>query len=335
MPQSSNMLTTTLSSSRHSCIDCALDMKVDGCSQFEWDVLLARTSPRPRVPVLVDAGANKGYTIARFMALWSGERLRSIWHDEIRKYARAQHSGHLAWNSCGSCFDCRAREPKAVGIPSQAHALELAPSNRALLRYLVNATNLTENVHVHDLAASNASLHMAFPHTAQLIGYEGNTVSSNSMAVRLRPVNATSIDNFMESERLFEVYQLTIDTEGHDAKVLEGAHEALRQRKITVLQFEFGGKWPRTETLAKTVESLGAFGYECFLLARFSPIPISGVCWLDGFGTYSWRNVLCAYKDQHLNVLYTAGAKANKLNTCNRTERNAKHRSVPKRSFGS
>ena len=48
-----------------------------------------------------------------------------------------------------------------------------------------------------------------------------------------------TIDNFCQSHRISAIDILKIDTEGHDLSVLKGARNALCERKIGMIQFEF------------------------------------------------------------------------------------------------
>jgi FkbM family methyltransferase len=52
-------------------------------------------------------------------------------------------------------------------------------------------------------------------------------------------VNCVTIDDFMAESGIDRIAFLKIDTEGHDLSVLKGARNALRDRKIDMIQFEF------------------------------------------------------------------------------------------------
>jgi FkbM family methyltransferase len=52
-------------------------------------------------------------------------------------------------------------------------------------------------------------------------------------------VDCTTIDDFMAEAGIDRIDFLKIDTEGHDLAVLKGARNALRDRKIGMIQFEF------------------------------------------------------------------------------------------------
>lgn len=52
-------------------------------------------------------------------------------------------------------------------------------------------------------------------------------------------IKCTTIDCFMEQEKIDEIRLLKIDTEGNDLKVLQGARHSIEQKKIKIIQFEF------------------------------------------------------------------------------------------------
>lgn len=53
-------------------------------------------------------------------------------------------------------------------------------------------------------------------------------------------VPVETIDNIIESGQISKIHLLKIDVEGHEFEVLEGAKNAIAQRKIGIIQFEFG-----------------------------------------------------------------------------------------------
>ena len=113
------------------------------------------------------------------------------------------------------------------------HLLELLPSNRELLRWLINFTRLSDVAFVHDYAISNAT-YLA-PEPAGKAGYEQLSLKDGDGAdlVRARRGQNTStiqvltLDEFMLRQRLDEVWAVVIDAEGYDALVLEGMRRVL------------------------------------------------------------------------------------------------------------
>ena len=52
-------------------------------------------------------------------------------------------------------------------------------------------------------------------------------------------VECTTLDRFMKDAGIEMIDLLKIDTEGHDLSVLKGARQALHDRRIRMIQFEF------------------------------------------------------------------------------------------------
>ena len=54
-------------------------------------------------------------------------------------------------------------------------------------------------------------------------------------------ISLITIDEFLEKNELSKIDFLKLDVEGHELSVLKGAKQALRERRIKRIQFEFGG----------------------------------------------------------------------------------------------
>ena len=132
---------------------------ITGCSMVPWAQVVADVVPRPAPVIYVNVGANKGYNVAEHMSMWSQHGVTNqLWHQNILKYAQENNRGFLRAYSCGNCGACKSAAPAPhMRSGGHVHVLELTASNRALLRNLIVRTGLTEDVSVHDLAASNAS----------------------------------------------------------------------------------------------------------------------------------------------------------------------------------
>ena len=85
-------------------------------------------------------------------------------------------------------------------------------------------------------------------------------------------VHVTTVDDFLRARRVARVHFLKIDTEGFEKLVLMGALGYLRQRRVRVLQFEYGLNWfaryastaTARATLEEVVRNLEVLGYETF-----------------------------------------------------------------------
>ena len=126
-------------------------------------------------------------------------------------------------------------------------------------------------------------------------------------------VDKLTVDAFLARERLPQIVDLlVIDTEGHDPYVLDGMRGALSLKRITLLEFEYSGKWPAERTLGSTLTSLAAHGYKCYMESRrwYRKIPrdeilapLSPPCWDAALEQRKWSNVMCSHEPRALAML--------------------------------
>lgn len=296
-----------------------------GCTaRYGWLESLLERQPSlftPR-PVLVNVGANKGYAAPHFLSLTSQNRGGSVaaWRQALHEVAHGkiglagqapmQH-GFLAMQLCGACMQCVASRPKKHGRDGgTVHLLELTKQNSELLRHVANATGVGDMVHVHNVAASNVS---ALVHSPSVkLGTEIASVL-HPLNWRIRKhvsdvVEQLSMDEFFEREGLRGTIDVVeIDTEGHDPKVLQGMRGALSQRRVTLLEFEYSGRWAGDQSLEQSLALLAGAGYGCFMEAKRSGkevlAPISPPCWHAAFEMRAWSNVVCSHDPRALSLL--------------------------------
>jgi len=82
-------------------------------------------------------------------------------------------------------------------------------------------------------------------------------------------VPLTTVDAVREKYRLEYIDFVKVDTEGYEMAVLRGMRSSLKARKISMIQFEYGGTWlDAHETLANASELLRECGYVLYRLRR-------------------------------------------------------------------
>ena len=308
--------------------DCVADAafvavrNATGCPSSSWQAVVADAVPRAAPVTMVNVGANKGYALVEFLGLWTQHGVSAkTWSRAIKWYANKTHSKWLASNACGFCGDCRQASPaKHSRSSGVAHALELAANNRALLREVAVETGLAAAIRVHNYAASNMTTSML--HVPIFAGGETRSLQTADDKICQKGgcterVDVTTIDDFFRAQSIASVYHLTIDTEGYDALVLEGAAESLRARRVALLEFEVskGGYWTTRKrpslahyrerrTLRATTRKLDAAGYACFWQTEAGLVPLSGPCWRPEFDMFrTWSNVVCAHEAPVVAVL--------------------------------
>ena len=85
--------------------------------------------------------------------------------------------------------------------------------------------------------------------------------------IAFREVDVTTLDAAFEEHAIDRVDILKTDAEGHDARVLEGASQALADHRVHLVQFEYNEPWALAgSTLASALSRLESHGYTVFLL---------------------------------------------------------------------
>lgn len=144
--------------------------------------------------------------------------------------------------------------PVSSLVGAIAHAIELSNATRHLLRFLVRATNLSDAIFVHDFGASNATGRVGVQRN--FVGFESNAASYRPIPIRNHTAAAlnqprwrpgpservVALDDFAAASGLHRIHMLLVDAEGWDALVVEGARGLLTERRVDILQFEYGGK---------------------------------------------------------------------------------------------
>ncbi len=107
----------------------------------------------------------------------------------------------------------------------------------------------------------------------------------------------TTLDAEYERLKLSHIYMLSIDTEGYDPAVLNGARRILSERHVTFLYFEYHAinMWVKDASLKTTISDLDTFGYDCFLTGNSGLWRLTG-CWDDRYEFRNLCRVVCALR---------------------------------------
>ncbi|KAL1514619.1 hypothetical protein AB1Y20_003713 [Prymnesium parvum] len=219
---------------------------------------------------MVNVGANKGYNVAAFLQLFharaSPAPTNAAWHAALlREPSRVRYA-------CGLCNSCRAPPPRARHhVRVEVHAVELVGSNARTLRRLFRAFGVPGAA--HHLALSNFSgISTYAPQSA--VGLEHIELGSRGGAARAEQVRVDTLDAFAAKQGLEEIALLSIDAEGQDALVLEGAEGMLSTRRVAIVEFEYVGRgfWRQSHeqrrSLLDVLAKLAGHGYSCFWQAN-------------------------------------------------------------------
>lgn len=100
----------------------------------------------------------------------------------------------------------------------------------------------------------------------------GGETSSLSKAFSLESskeieVNVETIDSYFEQNKISTIDLLKIDCEGFDYYVLKGAVKCLENKKIKIIQFEYGDGWQLSGgTITSAAIYLSGFGYKLYAI---------------------------------------------------------------------
>lgn len=106
-------------------------------------------------------------------------------------------------------------------------------------------------------------------------------------------VQVLTIDSLTETMGIDHIDLLKIDTEGAEFDILQGATGLLASKRISVIQFEYGGTYLDANITLKSVyEFLSSFGYKILRLETQKIIPVDS--WNPLLESYCLTNY-CAY----------------------------------------
>ncbi len=152
------------------------------------------------------------------------------------------------------------------GAPFQAVAFE--PSHSALQR-LRARFKADARIALIEAAAGDAPGELIF--VEERDAGKGSTLVPGLGRIKgvQRSVRVTTVDAELARLGWANADFLKIDAEGYDARVIRGALDALQDRRIGVVQFEYNRAWQMAgETLRGCYRMLEAAGYRVFLLKR-------------------------------------------------------------------
>ena len=308
------MAAVTCNASSACCAALAV-AKHSGCPAGRWQdeiapLLAAARQETAANLTYLNVGANKGYNVAELLQRYhkrgAGPRNSEAWHRELLK---GNPKGMRVKYGCGLCNPCKHPPPSVrYHVPVEVHAIEMVDVNAAALRRLFGAFGVPGTV--WHLATSNYSGSANY-RAAPYVGLEHYELGKGTN----RQVACSTLDAFAAS-RLRQgqtIDLLSIDVEGQDALVLEGARGLLSSRRVSVLEFEFiaRGFWrkdhPEQRRLAPVLESLEAFGYRCFWqgeehAASGRLAPASGPHWCDAFQFKGRANLVCSHLPSVLRI---------------------------------
>ena len=97
----------------------------------------------------------------------------------------------------------------------------------------------------------------------------------DSSLLHKEKIKLTTLDDYIERNKISRIDFLKIDVEGHEAKVIEGAASALKKKIIKCIQFEYNNNWAAAGfTLKNVFGTLTPIGFKFYRLALWGRLPI-------------------------------------------------------------
>lgn len=198
------------------------------------------------------------------------------------------------------------QDGRPVGARTAARAIcvEPMPENIKLINTVKAQVSSAGGLEVVHAAVSNVTGTARFPVGG--MGQENLGLSSAVAPTERRgedvQVEVTTVDKLVEDRNLDHVDVLTIDTEGHDPAVLQGARKTLREKGVGLLVFEVhqdikGTPWSKT-TLHSVVEELASLNFDCYWARNDGHLKLLTGCWTAEreakVSPIGWSNVACA-----------------------------------------
>jgi len=190
---------------------------------------------------------------------------------------------------------------------SRSFCIEAMPANVKLLNK-VSAAVLQDysitSFTVINAAASNSSGTTSFPNYEEAPGAEDIGMNNNGTGHSTRKlvdVKMVTVDELMEQHGLTSLDVLTIDTEGADPSVIQGASKVLSGGHVRYLVFEvhqdLGGTAWSTTSLLSQIELLDGMNFDCYWATNDGHLSRLTGCWDElqeaKHHPVRWSNVAC------------------------------------------
>ena len=158
-------------------------------------------------------------------------------------------------------------------MPVMVHAFEMLAGNARLLSLLFDRFAIPGTVHTMALSNITGRVHRPlFARTGQ-----ENAMASFTPNRGTEPIATTTVVEFAREHSLKKVDWLMLDAEGWDGHIIDGTMPLLRERRVTILEFEYNpsamnSAWPKGSHLTianstslhfKLLAQLQSHGYEC------------------------------------------------------------------------
>ena len=199
--------------------------------------------------------------------------------------------------------------------PTIVHCIEAMPSTMALLQQAVQVTRWPMHL-THAVVGKTEGGSVLFPNAAAgaeqygVFSCQQDTAAAaitGSDSVPCVPVPQRTLDSLAPKllssstqQSTLMIDYLSIDTEGHDWRVLEGAHHTLRYyTKYVEFEYHAVGVWSQTN-LSQAIEFMASLQYVCYWAGheQLWRITDCGSRMYDSSDFKAWSNVACVHVER-------------------------------------
>lgn len=190
----------------------------------------------------------------------------------------AAKSGDVVFDVGANVGDWTASLIAETAVPLKVFCFEPTPSTALNLRNRLKSLPMPGSVEIVEMILSDYQGETDFFDYGENAGRNSRFPIFEAKSAKVRKLPTTSIDAFCRKRGIEEILFLKIDTEGNDALVLQGAREALLERRIKFLQFEYNHRWIFARSFLKdAMDGLIEKGY------RIGKVTPKGILWLEAW----------------------------------------------------
>lgn len=161
------------------------------------------------------------------------------------------------------------------------HAFEASPRTFPNLQKRLGPQG---NAHLHAAGMGERPGTLAFHDYGENSGLSSFVSRESSVGQkpeRIIDVPVMTVDSFCAENGIEQIDFVKVDTEGYEMAVLRGMSAMLERRRISLVQFEYGGTWIDVrETLARANEFLARHHYEFYRLRQEGLERFRYDCWV-------------------------------------------------------
>ena len=284
-------------------LDCDQDFappkpRGTNCPDAKWVDEMLRVDPSPG-KVFVDIGCNKGNDAMAWLEMWDASPM-GVWdtHKWIDYYDKELGIQHYACTATVPSVKASQLQPNPKPLPNTLVCVEPMRNNVRALRKARSALgygNGTTEFGTFAIVQAAVSGKAQRGETVDFPDLDAGVETAGLKSAVRVPVPLKTVDQIKSELGLPRVDVLTIDTEGADPAVLEGAAEALATARY--LEFEVHRDFHTTvwgnTSLKSVVGKLDLQGFDCFWAGNNGKLLSLNSCWRDSFEHGTWANAAC------------------------------------------